>query len=296
MEGHEYGAEHVERGHERGNQRECEYYCADYIAVAEGVGQDFVLAPETREWDYSGETEAADYECDISLGHGNPQAAHVAHVEGAGGVVDAAGAEEQQRLEEGVREQVEDCRAVSARAEREHHIAQLTYGGVGENALDVVRHESHGCGEYGGDAADDGDGVHCGDGQLEYGEEARHEEYARGDHRCGVDERADGRGSFHSVGQPCVERELGGLAHRAGEYAERDPLRGNDSEQAHLYALVQVGYDEHIQALRGEGVAVEEQEQDAEQEAEVREAGDDEGFLRGCRCRGAVEPEAYQQV
>ncbi len=40
---------------------------------------------------------------------------------------------------------------------------------------------------------------------------------AGGHHRRGVNQRADGRRAFHRVGQPDVQRELGGLAHRAAE-------------------------------------------------------------------------------
>ena len=45
---------------------------------------------------------------------------------------------------------------------------------------------------------------------------------AGGDHGGGVDERGDGRGAFHGVGQPDVERKLRALAGGAEEQAERD--------------------------------------------------------------------------
>ena len=44
--------------------------------------------------------------------------------------------------------------------------------------------------------------------------------HAGGHHRCGVDQRGDGRRPGHGVRQPDVERELGALAHAAGEDAE----------------------------------------------------------------------------
>ena len=53
-------------------------------------------------------------------------------------VDDAARAEEQQRLEEGVREQMEHRRAISADARREEHVAELRAGRIGDHPLDVV--------------------------------------------------------------------------------------------------------------------------------------------------------------
>ena len=84
------------------------------------------------------------------------QAAHLAHVllvmhRGD----DRARAEEQQRLEEGVGEQVEDAEAVAADAEADEHVAELRAGRIGDDALDVVLHEADGRGEEGRRRADD---------------------------------------------------------------------------------------------------------------------------------------------
>ena len=47
-------------------------------------------------------------------------------------------AEEQQRLEEGVRHQVEDRHASRPGAQRNRHVAELRQRGIGNHALDVV--------------------------------------------------------------------------------------------------------------------------------------------------------------
>ena len=66
-----------------------------------------------------------------------------------------AGAEEQQRLEEGVREQVEDAGRVGADAAGDEHVAELRAGRIGDDALDVVLHEADGRREEGRDRADE---------------------------------------------------------------------------------------------------------------------------------------------
>ena len=70
---------------------------------------------------------------------------------------DGAGGEEEQGLEEGVGEQMEDGGRVGGDAAGEEHVAELRDGGVGEDALDVVLDEADAGGEEGGRGADDGD-------------------------------------------------------------------------------------------------------------------------------------------
>ena len=90
------------------------------------------------------------------------QAAHVAHVLLAGeGVDHAAGAEEEQRLEEGMRHQVVDAGGERAAADADEHVAELRNRGVGEDLLDIVLRQADGGGEEGGRDADDGDHVHA---------------------------------------------------------------------------------------------------------------------------------------
>src|SRR2546430_17299856 len=111
---------------------------------------------------------------------------------------------------------MEDACAESADAAAEEHIAELGDGGVGENFFDVGLHEADGGGEKGGGAADDGDDDHGGLGVREKNVRAGDDVNAWGDHRGGVEQRADGRGGFHGGREPDVGRELGGFAGGAG--------------------------------------------------------------------------------
>ena len=60
---------------------------------------------------------------------------------------DRAGGEEEQRLEEGVRDEVEDGGGVGSDAAGQEHVAELRDGGVGEHALDVGLHHADSGGE-----------------------------------------------------------------------------------------------------------------------------------------------------
>ena len=171
--------------------------------------------------------------------------AHAPHILlAAHGVNHRAGAEEEQGLEEGVREQVEDRDPVRADAQRQEHVAKLADGGVGEHALDIVLHQPDGGGEDRGERAHRGD-----DGQhlrreLEQRGRARHHVDAGRDHGGGVDQGGDRRGAFHGVGQPDVERKLRGFAGGADEQAERDPAQRSPDRDFRLEtAAAQGGVD-----------------------------------------------------
>ena len=58
-------------------------------------------------------------------------------------------------------------------------------------------------------------------GELEKRRAAGDQVDAGGDHGGGVDQGADRGGAFHGVGQPDVQRELGGFADRAAEEQAR---------------------------------------------------------------------------
>jgi hypothetical protein len=205
------------------------------------------------------------------------------------GVDHRTGAEEEEGLEEGVGVEVEHAGIAAAGSDalRHHHVAELGEGRVGEDALDVVLLESHQGGEQRGDRADPGDGC-MGRELRRIDEEAHageHEDPGR-DHRRGVDQGGDGRGPFHRVGQPDVQRHLGGLADRTAENAKDRYV-----EQLHVDATDGLGDLVEVDRL-GENP----DEENPDHETEVADAVDEEGLLRRVGGRGFVIPVTDEDV
>ena len=138
----------------------------------------------------------------------------------------ATGDEEQAALEERVREDVEcggrptgngDDLANLASAKRKHHVAELRKRGVGEDALDVLlcagndRCKDH---RECANPHDEREGVIANGKERE---ESSDKVNACDDHRCTVNDGADGCRTFHRVRKPDMHREHGGLAPATGE-------------------------------------------------------------------------------
>ena len=133
--------EDVEARHVEGRQQRGEH--ADdpdaIVARSEGRGENLVLAEESSEGRQAGDRDRADQHGEVGPRHTGAKPAHPAHVLLARQRVDhRAGAQEEQRLEEGVRHEMEDARGVGADAQAEEHVAELADRRVGQHALDVV--------------------------------------------------------------------------------------------------------------------------------------------------------------
>src|SRR5581483_1686879 len=105
-----------------------------------GAPQDEVLAVVARsDQRESGQRASGDEECPEGDWKLLPKSAHTKDV-----VLvvqrfdDDAGCQEQQGFEERVRHEVEDGGAPCTNAQRQKHITDLAYGGIREDALDVV--------------------------------------------------------------------------------------------------------------------------------------------------------------
>ncbi len=194
----------------------------------EGDGEDRLLREEAGEEGNAGEGAGADGEGPEGDGHLLAQAAHLPHVLlVVHGVDDRAGSEKEEGLEEGVGGEVEHGGGPAAAADRHDHVAELGEGRVGEDPLDIVLLGGDEGGEEGGDAADPGDDIERGGGELENEEDAREHVDARRDHGGGVDEGGDGGGALHGVRQPDVERDHRRLADAAAEEEEDEGRERN---------------------------------------------------------------------
>ena len=218
------------------------------------------------------------------------QAAHLAQVLLAThGVNDGAGGEEEQRLEERVHDQMEDGCRVGRDAAGKEHVAELRDGGVGEYALDVVLDKADGGGEESRGCTDDGNRPERNGRAVKEKMRARNHVDAGSDHGGGVDERGDGRGAFHGVGQPDVERELRALAGSADQQAETDDGQNGS---------VPIGRNREPDSDVGETEGAEggEYEEDSNEESEVSNAVDDEGLLARIGRGFAVEVKADEEI
>ena len=225
------------------------------------------------------------------------QAAHVAHVLLVMHRVDhRAGAQKQQGLEEGVGEQVEHAERIGADAFRDEHVAKLRTGRIGDDALDVVLHQTDGRGEESRGRANQ---RHKGRGMrrvFKDRRQARDHEDAGGDHGGGVDERGNRRRAFHGVRQPGVQEELRRFTHRADEQQEGGDFErlGVEAENMDFLAFqTRNGGEDFTESQRlGELI----NEEDAEREAEIADAVDDKGLDRRGVGGGLLIPEADQQI
>ena len=212
-------AEAIERGQERAAEQER----PEKKSLVKGRGQDLVLREEPSEGRQACQGRRPDEHGDGRGQHAGGQAAHLAEILlPAQPVDDAAGAKEQQGLEEGVRDQVEDGGGVRPQPCRREHVAELTDGRIGEHALDVGLHEADGGREHSGQHADPGHHFQGRARALEQGAAATHHVDARRDHGGRVDERGDGRRPLHGVGQPDVQGQLSRFPAGPGEEEERD--------------------------------------------------------------------------
>ena len=297
VEDEEEQPERVERGHEGDQRADRPGELAGAQFGVEGHEQDLVLAEEAGQPGDAGDGQRGEQEGPVGDGQVAFQPAHGADVLlVVHGQDHRAAAEEQQRLEVGVGEQVEDAGRVGAHAAADEHVGQLADRGIGHHPLDVGLHQGDGGGEQGSERAEDGDQVERRLGQGEDRVASGHQEDAGGDHGGGVDEGAHRGRALHGVGQPDVQRQLGRFADGAAE--EQD---GDQGGGLHLAAEERCGpADERtrlaedlavVQAAEGD-----EDEQEPQEKAEVTEAVDNEGLLARVRGRLLLVVETDEQV
>ena len=134
--------------------------------------------------------------------------------------------EEQQRLEKGVGNQVEESSDIGTCAQRRNHKAQLADGRIGQHPFDVpLRHRNRRC-EDGRKRTDKGDKGHrawrCFPHHVEEWEHAHNQEDTSRNHRRRMNHGANGRWPFHRVRQPNMQGELCALTNRTKEDQDAD--------------------------------------------------------------------------
>ena len=307
-EGEEHGAERVERGEKRGSDQDPE---DELMVGVPGISQDFVLRPEAgRDHGKARQSGGADDEGPACARHAFEEAAHIHHVLrievrlGGMSVVtmlvvammvtvfdavdDRARAQEEQRFEEGVHEQVEDGGDPGANAQGGEHEPELGDGRIGQDFFDVVLGYSDGGGEQSCERADESDKGHSAVvtvvGGVEQGEHANDEVHARRYHGGGMDESGDGRRALHGVGQPHMQRKLGRLTNGAPEDEDGDDHRPGclpEHGEVHREAgdVLQRLRFEKLLKVQGPGEDVEEDK--SRQKQYIPDAGGEKGFQPG---------------
>ena len=226
-----------------------------------------------------------------------PQTAIVAHILFVvRRMDDRTRAKEQHRLEEGMREQVEHRHRIDAHTRRHEHIAKLRHGRIGDDALDVVLHQTNGRRDEGRQRTDHHD--HRGRVGRVFikGRHPADQEHPGGDHGSGVDQRRHRRRALHRVRQPGVQDQLRRFPHRADEQQHPDQVRRVPVRPQEM----QVGFrqrrggSEDIVELDAVGQVI--KPENPQRKAKVADAVDHEGLDRRRIGRRLAIIEADQQV
>ena len=297
VKSHEQHAERIKSGYEHAKQNRG--VCvgrARQFAMADG-DDDRVLGKEAGERRNAGERERTDRAGDVGDRQHGAQSAHSAHVLLVmHGDDHRAGREKQQRLEEGVRAEVKDRDMVGRGAERDAHVAELRQRGIRDHALDVILHKPDQSHEQRGGRADDQHRRKRGLRKFKQRRHARHHVDAGGNHGGRMNQRRDRRRPLHGIRQPHMQRHLRGFSHRADEQQQADqrhPFPFAERRGHGLFAHP-LGAGEH----RGVIQRAEQQKHrgDAEQEAEIADAVDQERLEVGGDRAVALIPKTDEQI
>ncbi len=224
------------------------------------------------------------------------------------GMDNRTGAKEQKCLEECMREEVKYSRAISADTQSRKHITKLRTGRVSDNALDVVLYKRNCCSKECCRCADNRHDQQCGVRMFKDRRQTCNHEHTRGHHRCRVNKCGNRCRAFHRVRKPCVQQELRGLTHRTHEKQQANNSKGcflvqfiAEEVENNRTGIGSTFSRQIIRSSSKDRVVIDrleqcEQAEDTEQEAEVTNAVDNEGFHCGGICRWLLEPETDQKI
>ena len=203
--------------------------------------------------------------------------------------ITGAGPEEEQRLEEGVRDEVEDRRGEGADPGGEEHEPELGNGRVGQHLLDVVLLYGDGRRDQRGEHADTRDDRLADRRERVKDGGTRHHVHARGDHGRRVDQGGHRRGTRHGVGQPYVQGHL-----RALPRGPQHEQQGDGGNRGAARGQLALGSGEDLAEVEGpEGLVDQEHGQ---QEADVPDPVDDERLLARVGLLAVAEPVPDQEI
>ena len=255
--------------------------------VMKCIGKDGILTPETGEARKAGESKRGEQIAHCGGRHLPEQTAVSAHRLLVMHRVDnRARSEEEAGLEKSMRCQMKQPGHPAADAEGKYHIAQLAHRGVGQNAFDIVLHESDCCGKKSCKPADAGDHRQC--RLVKEREHPADEVYPRSNHRCGMYERAHRSRAFHGVGKPHVQRKLRTLAHGA----EKEAQSGPGAQAATQDALLNCG--KNIRVLQRADLLVADEQSD--EHAKIADPRGDKRFNGSIGSGLLLVPVSDQEV
>src|SRR6266446_1492923 len=210
----------------------------------------------------------------------------------------AASTQEEQGLEEGMREEVEHAgaRAICARYTETHeHVAKLADGRERQYTLEVYLRYRNRCGKDRGDSSHPGHHLECLRSSIgKEWEGTSHHVNTSGDHGSSMDEGTDGRRAFHCRRQPHMQRYLRRFT---------DSTTEDQDHCSSKHRLVHASHSRR-QLCKIEGACTREQDHDADNEANVTHTVGNKCFDRGAGGRETIllrlgtfiDPEADQQV
>src|ERR1044071_3185859 len=129
--------------------------------MREGMGQDFIFAPETCQWWNARNGDRADQKESIGPWDLRTETAHFSNVLLTRERMNHRSCrKEQEGFKEGMGHKVKDGSGIGPYSTPENHVAKLAHRRIGQDALDICLQEADGGGKQGGEAADDADGRH----------------------------------------------------------------------------------------------------------------------------------------
>src|SRR5579883_231653 len=288
VEGEQDETEGIERGeHSSGHAGNPEPGAA--VRSCPRLPQNEVLAEEAGSDErQAGEGASTDDEGPEGKRQLGAQAAHAEHILLMHGMNDYSCGEEEQRLEKGMRHEMEQGRRPCAQPESEKHIADLADGGIGQYTFNVALRERAEGGEQHGCCSDDGNGKLHLRSQSEEHMRAGDEIDACRHHGCSVDEGAGWRSAGHGIRQPCLERQLRGFS--AGS-AQQQCGCGNGDTAAYC-PLCRGAVHQLLNVQRAEYCK---QQEEADGEGGIAESCHDECLGSGANIGWVLIPEANEQ-